>query len=348
MLTSRRLGSATSNTLACPRCGSELIVPARVGDASEDVFQLRDGSAPLNRTDTFDEWLCLSCARRWPHEAPAEGAAADAPPPGEVIPDDLLAQNRGPEVPTTAGVTSPRVARELRAAREARGLSLSDAANATHIWVRYLQALEANAPLDEFPAPAYARFFLRGYAGFLGIQPDAIVHEFDEDHPVPEESTLRPIPYARPRRRGIAGALVFVSITGLVALAVVGFQQDRQDEPRVPAAAAAPTEMASRSPSAVTQAPPPPPIDHVRAVLRMNDRSWVEVVGDGQTLESGVVLEAGAHAVFRADRRLEITLGNAGGVGLAVNGERVPTGSSGSVVTLLITLRDGEVHTRHV
>lgn len=348
MLTSRHLESATSTTLACPRCGSELIVPARSGNASEYVFQLRDGDAPVSRTDTFDEWLCRSCALRWPHEAPAEGADEDAPPPGAAIPDDVLALIRVPEVPSTAGVTSPRVARELRAAREARGISLSDAANATRIWERYLQALEANAPLEEFPAPAYARFFLRGYAEFLGIQPAAIVHEFDEDHPVPEEPILRPVPYARPRRRGIAGALVFVSIMALVALAVVRFQQGRQDEPRVPAAAAAPTDVASQSPSTVTQAPPPPPIDHVRAVLRMNDRSWVEVVGDGQTLESGIVLEAGAHAVYRADRRLEITLGNAGGVGLEVNGERVSTGSPGSVVTLLITLRDGEIHTRQL
>jgi transcriptional regulator with XRE-family HTH domain len=345
-LTSRHLGSATSTTLACPRCGSELIVPARSGDASEHVFQLRDGGAPESRTDTFDEWLCRSCALRWPHEAPAEGADGDAPPPGAVTPDDVPA--RVPEVSSSAGVTSPRVARELRAAREARGLSLSDAANATRIWERYLQALEANAPLEEFPAPAYARFFLRGYAEFLGIQPDAIVHEYDEDHPAPEGPILRPVPDARPRRRGIAGALVFVSIMALFALAVVRFQQGRQDEPRAPTAAAAPTNAASRSPATDTQEPPPPPVDHVRAVLRMNDRSWVEVGGDGQTLESGVVLEAGAHAVYRADRRLEITLGNAGGVGLEVNGDRVTTGSPGSVVTLLITLRDGEIHIRQV
>jgi hypothetical protein len=59
-----------------------------------------------------------------------------------------------------------------------------------------------------------------------------------------------------------------------------------------------------------------------------------------------VVLEAGQHGVYRADRRMQITLGNAGGVVLQVEGEPVHTGTSGSVVTLAFKLRDGEIVTR--
>lgn len=347
MLTSRHLESATA-TLACPRCGSDSVVPARSGDASEYVFQLRDGSAPAARADAFDEWLCRSCGLRWPHETSSArstaepGVASDA-----AIPDDLLAMIHLPEVHGGAGVTSPRVARELRDAREARGLSLSDASNATRIWERYLSGLEANAPMEEFPAPAYARFFLRSYAEFLGIDPDTIVHEFDEDHPVPEEPVLRTVPYERPRRRGIAGALVFLSIVALVALGIVRLQQGRQAEPPPPAVAAT-NDQASEPSSTAAQPPPakPPVVDHIRVVLRANERSWVEVHGDGQTLEAGVVLEAGQHGVYRADRRIQITLGNAGGVVLEVNGDPVHTGTSGSVVTLAFKLRDGEIVTR--
>ena len=320
---------------------------ARSGDASEYVFQLRDGSAPAARADAFDEWLCRSCGLRWPHETTYARATADPGVAADVaIPDDLLALMHLPEVHGGTGVTSPRVARELRAAREARGLSLSDAANATRIWERYLSALEANASMEEFPAPAYARFFLRGYAEFLGIDPDTIVHEFDEDHPVPEEPVLRTVPYERPRRRGVAGALVFLSIVALVALAVVRLQQGRHDEPSAPAMAVA-QDQGSQPPS---NAPPPtttpPPVDHIRAVIHASDRSWVEVHGDGQALEPGVVLEAGQHGVYKADRRLEITLGNAGGVTLQVNGDAVVTGGSGSVVTLAFKLKDGEIVTR--
>jgi transcriptional regulator with XRE-family HTH domain len=324
------------------------VVPARSGDASEYVFQLRDGSAPAARADAFDEWLCRSCGLRWPHETSYAGSTSERGPASDVaIPDDLLAMIHLPEVLGGTGVTSPRVARELRATREARGLSVSDAANATRIWGRYLSALEANAPMEEFPAPAYARFFLRSYAEFLGIDPDTIVHEFDEDHPVPEEPVLRTVPYERPRRRGIAGALVFLSVVALVALGIVRLQQGRLDEPSAPTVAAT-NDQASEPSSTASQPPPakPPVIDHIRVVLHANERSWVEVHGDGQTLEAGVVLEAGQHGVYRADRRMQITLGNAGGVVLQVDGEPVHTGTSGSVVTLAFKLRDGEIVTR--
>jgi cytoskeleton protein RodZ len=347
VLTSRHLESGTT-TLACPRCGSDSVVPARSGDASEYVFQLRDGSAPAARADAFDEWLCRSCGLRWPHETSYARATAEPGVASDVaIADDLLALVDLPEVRGGTGVTSPRVARELRAAREARGLTLSDAANATRIWERYLFALEANAPMEEFPAPAYARFFLRAYAEFLGMQPDMIVHEFDEDHPVPEEPVLRTMPYERPRRLGVAGALVFLSIVALVALAVVRLQQERPDESSSPPVAATNDQGSQpESPAADPQPPVPQVVDHIRAVIRADDRSWVEVLGDGQTLEAGVVLEAGQHGVYRADRRLEIVLGNAGGVTMEVNGDPVVTGSYGSVVTLAIKLRDGEIVTK--
>ena len=87
MLTTRHPGSPTS-ILECPRCGSDMVVPARSGDASGYVFQLRDGGAPVARADTFDEWLCRSCALRWPHEMPPGGGDPDASPEGATIPDE--------------------------------------------------------------------------------------------------------------------------------------------------------------------------------------------------------------------------------------------------------------------
>ena len=316
-------------------------MPARSGDASEYVFQLRDGSAPAARADAFDEWLCRSCGQRWPYETNDAGVEPGVAPDVAISPAMDL-----PEVHGRTGVTSPRVARELRAAREARGLSLDDAANATRIWERYLSALEANAPIEEFPAPAYARFFLRGYAEFLDIDPDTIVHEFDEDHPVPEEPVLRTVPYERPRRRGLAGALVFLSIVALVALGVVRLEQGRHDGPSAPPVPAAQDQGSSASSNGAEASTTTTSVDHIRAVIHADDRSWIEVQGDGAVLEAGVVLEAGQHGVYTADRRLEVTLGNAGGVTLEVDGEAVPTGTSGSVVTLAIKLKDGEIVVR--
>ncbi|HEY2965018.1 MAG TPA: RodZ domain-containing protein, partial [Actinomycetota bacterium] len=56
-------------------------------------------------------------------------------------------------------------------------------------------------------------------------------------------------------------------------------------------------------------------------------------------------LESGAAVVYRARDLLELTLGNAGGVRLRVNGEPVPTGGSGDVLSLDLRWREGEVLT---
>lgn len=348
MLTSRHLDPAAPN-IACPRCGSAAVGPSLPGGPSESVLQLRSGRAPAAETEAFDEWLCRSCGLRWPLEHPEPVATTAHTPQGADAPTIRLADHAVaidlPEVQDSMGLTSPHVATSLREAREARGITLGEAARGTRILERYLQALEANAPVEMFPAPAYARFFLRAYAEFLGLAPDAVVRDFDQGHPVHEEPVLRPLPDPRPRRRVLAGLLILVSVASLLAMAIVRFEEGRRTKAAEPGTAAAPVATAP-VPSPVTRPSNPPPIEGVRAVLRLNDRSWVEAVGDGETLESGTVLEAGDKAVYRADRRLELTLGNAGGVHLEVNGEVVPTGGPGDVVRLTVRLRDGEIVTK--
>lgn len=62
----------------------------------------------------------------------------------------------------------------LRAARERRGLSLSEASRLTRIAPRFLVALEED-DYGALPAPVYARGFLRSYATLLGLEPEPLV-----------------------------------------------------------------------------------------------------------------------------------------------------------------------------
>jgi hypothetical protein len=70
------------------------------------------------------------------------------------------------------------VAAALRRRRERRGASIDEASVATRIRVDYLRALEAAAPMDAYPGEAYARFFVREYARFLGVEPEGAVGAF--------------------------------------------------------------------------------------------------------------------------------------------------------------------------
>ena len=295
------------------------------------------------------EWLCRSCGLRWSDDrSPAEVAlaAADPEPNPAAISGELIELVDLPEIPGSSGVTSARVASALRQAREARGLTLSDAASATRIWDRYLQALEDGAPLEEFPAPIYARSFLRAYAEFLGLETEIMVNRFDEDHPAVEDPILRPLPDPRPRRRAAVNTLVFVSILALLAMAVARLEGGRDQGPAPSLPVASPDTSLGRS--SLTRPPPPPPVEGIRAVLRLQDRCWVVAVADGTTLEQGRTLEAGDQLVLRADRILELEMGSAGAVQLEVNGERVRTGNIGEVVRLELRWKDGEVHTAFV
>jgi transcriptional regulator with XRE-family HTH domain len=295
------------------------------------------------------EWLCRSCGLRWSDDrSPAEVAlaAADPEPNPAAISGELIELVDLPEIPGSSGVTSARVASALRQAREARGLTLSDAAGATRIWDRYLQALEDGAPLEEFPAPIYARSFLRAYAEFLGLETEIMVNRFDEDHPAVEDPILQPLPDPRPRRRAAVNALVFVSILALLAMAVARLEGGRDQGPAPSLPVASPDTSLGRS--SLTRPPPPPPVEGIRAVLRLQDRCWVVAVADGTTLEQGRTLEAGDRLVLRADRILELEMGSAGVVQLEVNGERVRTGNIGEVVRLELRWKDGEVHTAFV
>jgi transcriptional regulator with XRE-family HTH domain len=345
MVISRGLERAAPS-IECPRCGSALVVPAMPGGPSENVLQLRSGSPPTGGAGPFDEWLCRSCGLRWPHERPPAEVALGADPGSatSAIPGERIDTVDLPEVEGASAVTSGRVATILREAREARGLTVSDASKATRIWERYLHALEANAPLQEFPAPVYARSFLRAYAEFLELDTDSIVRRFDEDHPVPEDPILEPLPVLRPRRRAFAGALVVVSVLALLAMAAARLQSDRADGPEVSLPTSASTSGALGG-DPVTRAPLPPRIDGIRAVLQLDDRCWVVAVADGDTLEPGTTLEAGERVVFRADRTLQLELGSAGAVDLEVNGETQRTGALGEVVTLELRWRDGELLT---
>jgi transcriptional regulator with XRE-family HTH domain len=74
----------------------------------------------------------------------------------------------------------------LQQAREARGVSLEEAERVTHIARRYLQGLE-DEDFSVFPAPVFARGFLRNYSQYLGLDPDemAALWPGNSEQPLP-------------------------------------------------------------------------------------------------------------------------------------------------------------------
>jgi transcriptional regulator with XRE-family HTH domain len=116
------------------------------------------------------------------------------------------------------------LAERLIAAREEKGLSLEEAAEATKIPFRYLQALEAGS-LDDFTSDVHARGFLRNYAGYLGLDAEETLTLYDavgdkkRHKPVakPEASVVRPV-----ASRSLRSVLALDALMALLVIAIVG------------------------------------------------------------------------------------------------------------------------------
>jgi hypothetical protein len=155
----------------------------------------------------------------------------------------------------------------------------------------------------------------------------------------PSEPELEEFP--EPRRRWRRLVVVGVAAVAVGATAIV--------VPRVTGDRAGPGVQPALSP-AVSVAPPtetPSPRDpgradeSIRAELVFSARCWVRAVADGRTVFVGTLTEG--TRTFDADRTLDLTLGNAGGVQLVVSGQPITTGSAGEVVQVSFALRRGQV-----
>lgn len=235
----------------------------------------------------------------------------------------------------------------LRAARLRRRISLAEAEQATHIRQQYLQALED----DEYsvlPPGVYSRGFLRNYAIFLGVPPEEVMAGLGDrrsrdrrsrDRRAGLRSVARPVRY---RASGIiwaAGAvaglalLVFLGLTwlGLTAPEPAGTATGNSPAPAATATSLvtlpplAPAATATTAPAAAPTARPtaqPSAGRQLEVEAQVTDRSWIRATVDGRIVLEETVA-AGQTLRWAGQERIELRVGNAGGVEVTVNGRRV-------------------------
>lgn len=244
----------------------------------------------------------------------------------------------------------PSVGSYLRDLREARGVSLEELARVTRVGTGYLRALEADDHA-RLPAAVFTRGFIRAYCQVLGASPDEALAAYRAAAPDGESPEPVTVPAGRRRaragRRGpvvVSAALVVVLGVGL---ALVSGMLRRGGEGRVagpgaPAPAAAPV---APPPGPVATAPAPPPAAPApapvaapapapayRLVARASEATWVRVRReDGPMVEE--TIQAGETREWRSGAPIVLTVGNAGGIALELNGEALPPlGTRGTVV----------------
>ncbi len=243
---------------------------------------------------------------------------------------------------------------ELRRERVVREISLEEISSATKISMRLLKALE-DSDLSRLPAQTFTRGFIRAYSVHLGIDPEEKVNAYladlagvSRDAP----SAKRPRPRSRfwRGRRATAGTIVG-GVTGLLLLLGLIANPGRRPQPQrersaaraVPATLKNVTVSQEPTPAIrgdeVTAAPMASPAaasttaaSGVSLLLEFDDDSWTLLEADGQTVLSGLV-RGGESKRFEARDGFRLTLGNAGGVRVTIDGRPLDRlGAAGQVV----------------
>ncbi len=254
----------------------------------------------------------------------------------------------------------PALGERFRAAREARGLTLSDVAEQIRIRSVYLAAIEDES-WASIGAPVYIRGFLRTYARFLGLDPEEVVAEFNGEASAPAP----PIPSApgsppktsyladeQVPARGLSPLIWVASLVAVVLIAIVVYNEAtlraRQTAAALPsntaagspaAGATALAAGASESPGALASPSPSasPLLGPNTLEVRFSAPSWLRVTVDGNVSMEGT-FPAGTVRQFHGKIAM-LRIGNAGGVEIIVDGKSLgKLGSSGDVVERSFTL----------
>ena len=148
--------------------------------------------------------------------------------------------NEKKEIPSAEKTPAPcDTDRDLKTAREARGLSLSDVFQATRVSMINLQALE-NGDFKALPPPVYTRNFIRKYARAVGADEKPLLKRYEtylesQNPPREDPGVQKPWPEAGRRYRFLFGSLAVVIVAGILVYAFILYDQsDRTISPAQP------------------------------------------------------------------------------------------------------------------
>jgi cytoskeletal protein RodZ len=254
----------------------------------------------------------------------------------------------------------------LRSAREQKGTSLRQIANATKISMSALEALERN-DFERLPGGIFSRSFVRAYAEAVGLDPDQTVADFlkeagetfepppaiaAEDTPLLPERADPALDFRqswRPTRifgLGLWTAIVvFLGIPIGIYLTVRAM--NRAAPEAAPPAAVAPTpqqpsgtaqpEAQPAAPSATGPIPDLEPGQPMRLVLAPTADCWVSLTVDGQVKLSRL-LAGGERETHEIREGAVLRVGDAGAIAFTINGRASkPVGPRGVPETIRIT-----------
>jgi cytoskeletal protein RodZ len=219
------------------------------------------------------------------------------------------------------------VGERLRAAREARGLTLEDVVSRTRIPTRHLEAIE-RGEWDSLPASTYTVGFARSYANVVGLNGSEIAAELRTVLNQRQGIEAQPSYYEPTDPARVPPKLLVISTVIIIALLVGGYLMWRnmafagaedgamtEPEPVASPAAAVP------NPAAV----PAPAQETGPVALTANAEVWLRIYeADGQRLFEGVLQPGQRYEVPATAKAPLILTGRPDALAVTVGSTAIP------------------------
>lgn len=233
----------------------------------------------------------------------------------------------------------------LKKERENRKISLKEVAKNIKVREQFLRSVEEDRH-DLLPSPTYVKGFLSAYAKYMGLDPNEVILRYENY--LKGEPVRQPVRQPVPRQEvpseektswstkylwGIGGVIV----AGMVASYFLFFNLSKPSiEPASPKPEVKETPRPTPPPK-TTGKPSVPEEKPIALQLKAVERTWASIQVDDQR-EQDITLQPGEGISYRAMKRIQLIVGNAGGLDMTFNDKRLERfGKSGEVVSLIIT-----------
>lgn len=219
------------------------------------------------------------------------------------------------------------IGERLRAAREAKKMSLADVASKTRIPIRHLQHIE-DGQWDALPAPTYSVGFARSYANTVGLNGNEIGAELREQIGSPRPTYETPTSYYEPADPArvpprslamVAGGIALLLIVAYLIWRSMSVDSvDPADAVAEPTPVAAPAQPQMQAPQA---APATGPV-----VLTATDEVWLRIYegGGGASLYEGILSAGQTFEVPATAQNPQIRTGRPQALRVTVGGVEIP------------------------
>jgi len=263
----------------------------------------------------------------------------------------------------------------LKKVRLEKGITLEEAHKKTKIHLDILKALEEDSVVNL--SPIYIKGFLKIYCNFLGVDPHDYIADYKEptatvqtvkvvEREEPLESFIK-----APSRKSILPSpattkkiikIIFIFIILITVLNIL-FNLGRIIKKRLtsrraklPATGLVRKEkksqaikpqksIVSTNKAGVAEHQVSSKVDEItvgiRLAIRAKEDSWIQIKADRRTVFQAV-LKKGRSENWEAKDKIELSLGNAAGVDLEINGKLIPSlGRKGQVIKNILITKEG-------